>query len=83
MENEKEFSKGKKRTYLPGIHGNKKRRISNSDYGLQLREKSKFRFIFGFKEKKLKRIFEKIKYEKKVTDIGKSIFLLAKSRIDI
>ncbi|NEU03019.1 30S ribosomal protein S4, partial [Escherichia coli] len=55
LENEKEFSKGKKRTYAPGQHGNK--RVKLSDYGLHLYEKQKVRFIYGISEKQLQKIY--------------------------
>ncbi|MDR3249483.1 MAG: 30S ribosomal protein S4 [Mycoplasmataceae bacterium] len=54
LENNKEFSKGKKRTYAPGQHGNKRTR--NSQYKLQLVEKQKMALMYGMADKQFKRI---------------------------
>ncbi|NTU46592.1 30S ribosomal protein S4 [Candidatus Roizmanbacteria bacterium] len=48
----------KKLTVLPGQHGTKGRR-KISEYGRQLREKQKLRFMFGLTETKLKSYFSK------------------------
>lgn len=47
-----------RRPYPPGLHGKKKRR-GRSEYGTQLREKQKVRYIYGIKDLLLKRYFEK------------------------
>jgi small subunit ribosomal protein S4 len=54
LENDKEFSKGKKRTYAPGQHGNKRPR--NSEYKLQLVEKQKAALMYGMGDRQFKRI---------------------------
>ena len=54
LENGKELTK---RAYAPGQHGNKKgKKLSN--YGTQLQEKQKVRFMYGLSEKQFKRTFD-------------------------
>ena len=54
LENGKELSK---RAYAPGQHGNKKgKKLSN--YGTQLQEKQKVRFMYGLSEKQFKKTFD-------------------------
>lgn len=55
LENNKEFSKGKRRTYAPGQHGNKK--IKLSGYGEQLQEKQKLMFMYGLNDRQFRRLF--------------------------
>lgn len=55
LENNKEFSKGKKRTYAPGQHGN--RRIKLSGYGEQLQEKQKLMYMYGLNDRQFRRTF--------------------------
>ncbi|WP_277735185.1 30S ribosomal protein S4 [Mycoplasmopsis bovis] len=78
LENEKEFSKGKKRTYAPGQHGNK--RVKLSDYGLHLYEKQKVRFIYGISEKQLQKIYSCAIKMKGVA--GTNLLQLLESRFD-
>ncbi|ASQ31279.1 30S ribosomal protein S4 [Campylobacter avium LMG 24591] len=44
-----------KRPYAPGQHGAKRGKIS--EYGLQLREKQKAKFMYGVSEKQFRRLF--------------------------
>ncbi|MFV0394639.1 MAG: 30S ribosomal protein S4, partial [Coprobacillaceae bacterium] len=46
-----------KRPYAPGQHGQGRKKIS--EYGLQLHEKQKVRFMYGLTEKQLRRVFDK------------------------
>lgn len=55
LENNKEFNKGKKRTYAPGQHGN--RRIKLSGYGEQLQEKQKLMYMYGLNDRQFRRTF--------------------------
>ncbi len=55
LENNKEFSKGKRRTYAPGQHGNKKVKLSG--YGEQLQEKQKLMFMYGLNDRQFRRLF--------------------------
>ena len=44
-----------KRPYAPGQHGQKRGKIS--EYGSQLREKQKAKFMYGVSEKQFRRLF--------------------------
>lgn len=78
LETGKEFSKGKKRTYAPGQHGNK--RVKLSDYGLHLYEKQKVKFVYGLTEKQMKKFFERASKMKGV--LGTNLIQLLESRLD-
>ena len=56
LENDKEFSKGKKRTTPPGQHGTRRRKISG--YGEQLQEKQKLMFLYGLNDRQFRRLFQ-------------------------
>ena len=45
-----------KRPYAPGQHGQRRSKIS--EYGLQLREKQKAKFMYGISEKQFRRLFQ-------------------------
>ncbi|MBZ4212631.1 30S ribosomal protein S4 [Mycoplasma sp. U97] len=78
LENDKEFSKGKKRTYAPGQHGNK--RVKLSDYGQHLYEKQKVRFLYGLSEKQLHKVYNRAIKMKGVA--GTNLLQLLESRFD-
>ncbi|WP_025755545.1 30S ribosomal protein S4 [Mycoplasmopsis cricetuli] len=78
LETGKEFAKGKKRTYAPGQHGNK--RVKLSDYGLHLYEKQKVKHTFGVSEKQLRKAYQKAIKLKGVT--GTNLLQLLESRLD-
>jgi small subunit ribosomal protein S4 len=59
LENDKEFSKGKKRRTPPGQHGDKKVKLSN--YGEQLREKQKLSIMYGCNDKQMRRFVKMAK----------------------
>ena len=76
LENGKELAK---RPYAPGQHGNKRaKKLSN--YGVQLQEKQKLRFMYGLSEKQFKTTFEKAGKMKGVH--GDNLFKLLESRLD-
>ena len=76
LENGKELSK---RAYAPGQHGNKKgKKLSN--YGTQLQEKQKVRFMYGLSEKQFKRTFDDAGKLKCVH--GEDFLKLLESRLD-
>ncbi len=67
-----------RRGYLPGEHG--QRRKKPSDYGIQLREKQKLKRMFGLLEKQFKGYFEKADRQKGVT--GTTLLVLLDRRLD-
>ena len=68
-----------KKPYGPGQHGNgRKGKLSN--YGVQLVEKQKIRFIYGISEKQLKKTFERAAKLKGIH--GENMFKLLESRLD-
>ena len=76
LENGKELVK---KPYGPGKHGNgRKGKLSN--YGVQLVEKQKIRFIYGISEKQLKKTFERAAKLKGIH--GENILKLLESRLD-
>lgn len=79
LENNKEFSKGKKRTTPPGQHGLKRKRRP-SGYGMQLREKQKVRFMYGLSEQQFRNTFIKAKKMKGI--LGNNFLTLLESRLD-
>ena len=75
LENGKELSK---RATAPGQHGNSRKKLS--DYGTQLQEKQKVRFMYGVGEKQFKTLFEKAG---KLSGVhGDNLFKLLESRLD-
>lgn len=68
-----------KKPYAPGQHGQKRaRKLSN--YGQQLQEKQKVRFMYGLNEKQFKKTFEQAKKLKGV--LGEDFLKLLESRLD-
>ena len=53
-----------KRPYDPGQHGAQGRRKRISEYGLQLKEKQKAKYIYGLLEKQFKITYKKAKKDK-------------------
>lgn len=81
LENKKEFSRGKKRTTIPGQHGNNLRRKRRaSTYSLQNKEKQKIRFLYGLRERQLRNLFIKLKNKK--GELGYNLLLTLESRLD-
>ena len=76
LENGKELTK---KPYAPGQHGSKKsKKLSN--YGVQLQEKQKLRFMYGLSEKQFKATF--VKAGKMSGVHGDNLFKLLESRLD-
>lgn len=68
-----------RRSYAPGQHGSKaKQKLSN--YGLQLREKQKVKWMYGVMEKQFRRYFDIASKSKGVT--GKVLLQLLERRLD-
>ncbi len=68
-----------RKPYAPGAHGSKKaKKLSN--YGTQLQEKQKVRFMYGLNEKQFRKTFEEAGKMKGVH--GENLFKLLESRLD-
>lgn len=68
----------KKRPFAPGQHG--QRRTKKSEYGLQLTEKQKVRFMYGMNEKQFRKLFDRSgKLDGKH---GENFLLFLESRLD-
>lgn len=68
-----------KRPYAPGQHGaNQRRKVS--EYGLQLQEKQKLRFMFGLTERQFRNMFTEAGKMKGVH--GENFMILLESRLD-
>ena len=76
LENGKELAK---RPYIPGEHG-QDRRKKLSNYGVQLQEKQKVRFMYGLNEKQFRKTFERAGKMKGVH--GENLLKLLESRLD-
>ncbi|MBQ2639752.1 MAG: 30S ribosomal protein S4 [Bacilli bacterium] len=76
LESGKELAR---RPYGPGQHGNS-RRGKLSDYGVQLKEKQKVRFMYGLNERQFKNTFKKAEKIKGVK--GTNFLRLLESRLD-
>lgn len=68
-----------KRPYGPGQHG-RDRKAKLSNYGIQLVEKQKMKFMYGVNEKQLKKAFEKAAKLKGIH--GENLLKLLESRLD-
>lgn len=69
-----------KRPFPPGQHGPSARRRQVSDYGLQLLEKQKARYIYGVLERQFRRIFEKA--QRFPGETGSYLLILLERRLD-
>ncbi len=76
LENGKDLAK---RAYAPGQHGTG-RRAKASEYGIQLNEKQKVKFMYGLTEKQFKRLFQKASKMKGVH--GENFLRLLEARLD-
>ena len=68
----------RKRPYPPGQHGQGRRKQSN--YGRQLQEKQKLRFLYGLSEKQFSNLFGKAAKMPGIT--GENFMILLESRLD-
>ena len=76
LESGKELAR---KPYAPGLHGQKRaKKLSN--YGVQLQEKQKVRFMYGLNEKQFKKTFEEAGKLKGVH--GENFLKLLESRLD-
>lgn len=67
-----------RRPYPPGVHGT--RRIKQSDYGIQLREKQKAKRIYGVMEAQFRNYFKMADRQKGVT--GENLLVILERRLD-
>ena len=68
-----------RKPYAPGQHG-QSRRSKLSNYGVQLQEKQKIKFMYGLLEKQFRMTFEKA--EKMKGETGTNMLQLLESRLD-
>ncbi len=67
-----------KRAYAPGQHGQGRKK--QSEYGLQLNEKQKVRFMYGMNEKQFRKLFDKAGKMQGIH--GNNFMYLLESRLD-
>ena len=75
LENGKELAR---KPYAPGQHGSDRHKLS--DYGIQLQEKQKVRFMYGLNEKQFRKTFDEAAKIKGVH--GENFLRLLESRLD-
>ena len=76
LENGKDLAR---RPYAPGAHG-KDRKKKSSEYGVQLQEKQKVRFMYGLTEKQFHKVFDKASKMHGIA--GENLLILLESRLD-
>ena len=69
-----------KKSYPPGQHGNFKRRAKQSEYGIQLQEKQKAKYLYGILEKQFSNLFKEALRRKGIT--GEILLQLCELRLD-
>jgi small subunit ribosomal protein S4 len=67
-----------KRPYAPGQHG--QRRVKISEYGLQLQEKQKAKFMYGVSEKQFRTLFKEA--NRREGNTGEILIQLLEQRLD-
>ena len=68
-----------RKNYVPGQHG-PNQRIKLSNYGIQLREKQRIKYLYGVLEKQFRNYFKKAAAKKGAT--GENLLILLESRLD-
>ena len=68
-----------RKNYPPGMHGPKSRR-KNTDYGLGLIEKQKFRYYYGLQERQFRGVYERALKKRGVT--GETMLQILETRLD-
>jgi small subunit ribosomal protein S4 len=67
-----------KRPYGPGQHGQRRKKVS--EYGLQLNEKQKAKFMYGVSEKQMRALFTEAK--RRTGNTGTNLITLIEQRLD-
>ena len=67
-----------KRPFAPGQHGQRRKKVS--EYGLQLNEKQKAKFMYGVSEKQLRALFAEAK--RRTGNTGTNLVMLLEQRLD-
>ena len=67
-----------KRPYGPGQHGQRRKKVS--EYGLQLNEKQKAKFMYGVSEKQFRALF--VEAKRRDGNTGTNLITLIESRLD-
>ncbi len=67
-----------KRSYPPGQHGQRRAKIS--EYGMQLREKQKAKFMYGISEKQFRNLFKEANAQ--AGNTGENLIKLLERRLD-
>jgi small subunit ribosomal protein S4 len=67
-----------KRPFAPGQHGQRRKKVS--EYGLQLNEKQKAKFMYGVSEKQLRGLFGEAK--RRTGNTGTNLVMLLEQRLD-
>jgi small subunit ribosomal protein S4 len=67
-----------KRPYAPGQHGQRRKKVS--EYGLQLNEKQKAKFMYGISEKQFRNLFKEANRQEGNT--GANLIALLETRLD-
>ena len=68
----------RRKTQAPGIHGTSRKKLS--EYGVQLQEKQKVRFMYGLSEKQLRKTFDTAGKMQGIH--GYNLLILLESRLD-
>ena len=69
-----------KRPFPPGQHGPSTRRRQMSDYGMQLQEKQKARYMYGVLEKQFRNLYSRA--QRVPGETGAALFMLLERRLD-
>ena len=67
-----------KRPYAPGQHGQRRKKVS--EYGTQLNEKQKAKFMYGISEKQMRMLFAEAK--RREGNTGTNLVILLEQRLD-
>ncbi|MCB0395380.1 MAG: 30S ribosomal protein S4 [Flavobacteriales bacterium] len=69
-----------KKNYPPGMHGQMKKRMKQSEYAVQLKEKQKAKYTYGILERQFENLFNKASRKKGIT--GENLLQLCETRLD-